>query len=330
MNSYSHKTKHNSDFRSKSTFGVALIALLFIAPLAINHFIQNRLLLGFGSLTIVVLLSVIAWKSYKGHYDPRITFIAYVPVTIFFLTFSLQKLTIITAFWCYPAVLSFYFMLPERQAWLANILLLIFVLPQGWSLLELPVAIRFVVTLLTISTFSAIFIRMITQQQQKLETQVVTDPLTGLLNRTLLNETLEQAVKDHNRNVRPMTLLSLDLDHFKMVNDNLGHSAGDKVLSSIGDLLLKRMRQTDKVFRLGGEEFLALLYNTETEMGKQLAEELRGSIESLDILPDHPITVSIGIATLKIDEGWDEWMQRCDENLYRAKLNGRNMVVSVD
>jgi diguanylate cyclase (GGDEF)-like protein len=328
MSSPPDKTEPNSDFRVKSTLGITLVTLFFLLPLTFNHFYQGRFLLGTGALAIVTLFSVIAWRCYQGHYNPKITFVALIPVIVFFLFYTFQTMAIIAAFWCYPAVLAIYFMLPERQAWIANIFMLAIILPQAWLSLEPSIALRFIVTLIVISAFSAIFIRVITAQQHKLKTQVITDPLTGLFNRMLLQETLDYAIQQHHRSDIPMTILSLDLDHFKVVNDTHGHNAGDAVLRDIGKLLQKRIRKSDKVFRLGGEEFLVLLYDANIEHGRQLGEELRSTIELLQTLPGHPVTTSIGIAALEDDENWEEWMKRCDKNLYRAKLDGRNRITS--
>jgi diguanylate cyclase (GGDEF)-like protein len=247
---------------------------------------------------------------------------------VFFLAFALRKQGIIGALWCYPAVISFYFMLPERKAWIANAVLLAVALPQAWGALEAPLAARVAATLLAVSAFSAIFVRVIIDQQRRLEAQAITDPLTGLSNRTTLRAALEQAIQQSSRTRTPMTLVALDLDRFKSINDSLGHDAGDSVLRAVGDLLHRRIRRADKVFRLGGEEFLALLYGTNEENGRRVAEELRGAVASLALLPDRPVTVSIGVATLRPDESWIEWMKRSDENLYRAKASGRDRVAA--
>jgi len=225
-------------------------------------------------------------------------------------------------------VIAIYFMLPERMAWVANGVLLTVIVPIAWTALDHPVALRVGVTLVVVSTFSAIFIRIITSQQRRLREQAITDALTGLRNRTLLRSTLEQALEQSHRSRTPMTLLALDLDHFKEVNDTLGHDAGDDVLRRVAAMLQARIRRADQVFRIGGEEFLVLLHGTGEDMGKQFAEELRCAIESLAIPSQQPITVSIGIANLRTSEDWKGWMKRADENLYRAKSEGRNRVIA--
>jgi diguanylate cyclase len=317
-----------TDFRSKSTLGVAVAALFLLTPFAVNNFVQGRYLLGVGSFAIVVILAVSAWGIRRGRDYSSLTLFALVPAILFFLVFSLRKQGMVGVFWCYPAVLAFYFMLPERKAWVANAGLLAVALPQVWDVIEAPLAARVAATLLAVSIFSAIFVRVITNQQRRLEAQAVTDPLTGLANRTLLRATLEQAIQQSDRTGTPMTLVALDLDRFKAVNDTLGHDAGDTVLRGVGQLLRQRIRRADKAFRLGGEEFLAMLYGTGAEDGQRVAEELRGAIASLPLLPDRPVSASIGVATLQPGEDWMEWMKRSDENLYRAKASGRDRVVA--
>jgi diguanylate cyclase len=327
MTSDIQKPGHTLDFRSKSTLALAVIALIILTPFTINNFIQGRELLGAGSLAIVAILAANAWRTSRGHYYPSLILFSLVPAVLFFLVLSIRNQGMIGIFWCYPAVLAFYCMLPERKAWLANAALLAVALPQAWLVIEPHLGTRVAATLVAVSTFSALFVRVITTQQQSLEALAVTDPLTGLSNRVLLSSTLDEAIEQNSRSGAQMTLVSLDLDHFKAINDSLGHDAGDRVLRGVADILKRRMRRADKVFRLGGEEFLALLYGTDAENGRRVAEELRATIASLALFPGHPTTVSIGVATLERGEDAMAWMKRSDENLYRAKSGGRNQVV---
>jgi len=317
-----------TDYRVTATLGVAISGLIFLTPFAINNFIQGRPILGAGSLAIVALLAITAWSTWRGHDHPWLTFVGLMPAIIVFLVVAFQKQGIIGALWCYPAVIATYFMLPERMAWVANGVLLSVIIPTAWTVLDHPVALRVGVTLVVVSTFSAVFIRIITGQQRRLQEQAITDVLTGLRNRTLLKSTLDQALEQSHRARTPMTLLALDLDNFKEVNDTLGHDAGDDVLRRVATMLRARIRRADHVFRIGGEEFLVLLHGTGEDMGKQFAEELRCAIESLAIPSQRPITVSIGIANLRNSEDWKGWMKRADENLYRAKSEGRNRVIT--
>ncbi len=316
------------DFRIRSTWGVALTSVLLLTPFSVNNFLQGRDLLGLGSAAIVAVLAFNAWASSRGRYYPLLTLFALLPAVLAFLVVAFQQQGVIGALWCYPAVLAFYFMLPERQAWLANIAVLAVALPQGWQQLDHELAARLAATLAGVSVFSAIFVRVISGQQERLQALAMTDPLTGLANRTLLTPTLEHAVEQHRRSATPMSVLALDLDHFKAINDDLGHDAGDRVLRGVGALLRNRMRGADQVFRLGGEEFLVLLYSTDAPHARRVAEALRQAVADETLLADRPVTTSVGVATLREGEDWRTWMKRSDQNLYQAKARGRNCVMA--
>lgn len=314
-------------YLQKSTLWLAIAGVVMLTPFTINNFVQGRYILGVGSMVIVVILAVYAWSIKQDRYYHLMIFLGLVPAILFFLALSISKQEIVGILWCYPAVIAFYMILPERKAWIANVALLVIALPTAWNIIEAPLAIRMTATLLAVSVFSAIFTRVINEQQDQLQQMVATDPLTGLFNRTLLQISLEQVIQQNNRTGEPMTLVTLDLDHFKKINDTLGHDAGDKALQSIAELLKNRLRRIDKIFRLGGEEFLAILHGTDAENGQQIAEELRKAVESLTLFHKQHLTVSIGVATLQAGEEWSTWMKRSDENLYRAKQEGRNCVV---
>lgn len=315
------------DFRRLSTLGVALSALVLLTPFSVNNFIQGHALLGAGSVLIIALLALYAWGILRGIYHPVLTFLTLGPAIIFFLNLSISTQGIIGILWCYPAVIAFCFIFPERAAWVAIGILLAVVIYHSLQVVPFPVAVRVVVSLLAVSIFSTVFVRVITKQQRKLEVLATTDALTGLGNRTLLTKTLEQAVEQCRRSDTGLTVVAIDIDDFKNINDTYGHATGDRILRAVGDLLLKRVRRSDYTFRMGGEEFLVVLTNTGAEDGRRVAEELRCAIEGSSFLPDERLTASMGVATLRPDEDWSTLVKRSDENLYVAKSGGRNRVV---
>jgi diguanylate cyclase (GGDEF)-like protein len=317
----------NQDFRAKSSFGVGLAGVVLLTPFTLNHLAQGRMLLGFGTGIIVAVMIAMAWVGGRGRYWPWLVFLGFVPAVMVFLVLSFREQGVIGALWCFPAVLALYFTLPERLAWVSNAALYAVTVPWAWTVLEVSVAARVAATLLGVSVFSAIFVRVISVQQRALVEQALTDALTGLHNRALLPSTLDQAMQQSQRTETPMTLLALDLDDFKEINDTQGHAAGDQVLRGVADVIRSRIRRTDMAFRLGGEEFLAFLYGTDHDRGCHVAEELRSAVASKTLLPGRPVTVSVGVATLDGDLSWEAWLRRCDEKLYTAKARGRNQVV---
>ncbi len=159
-----------------------------------------------------------------------------------------------------------------------------------------------------------------------------TDPLTGAYNRTALNNAMQREWKLAQRQQTPLSILMLDIDHFKHINDTYGHPAGDTALVKIADCLRQGIRASDILFRFGGEEFVILLSNTDTEGATLLAQRLRRRIRDMDcsdIAPNLRITASIGVATLNHPEETPEQMlKRADDALYRAKHQGRDRVVT--
>ncbi len=157
------------------------------------------------------------------------------------------------------------------------------------------------------------------------------DPLTGLLNRRRFTELAEQELIRAKRTKRLPSLLMIDIDFFKKINDTYGHDIGDKVIIELSDICRETMRDIDILCRWGGEEFLILLLETDVDAGFVVAERLRKSIEtfSLSVHNKAPIqfTVSIGLATLKSDsDSLSDIIKSSDELLYQAKNTGRNKV----
>ena len=163
------------------------------------------------------------------------------------------------------------------------------------------------------------------EQRQK----ALIDPLTGLPNRAAWSERLEHEIGQWQQQGNTLLLAMLDLDHFKRINDNYGHLAGDKVLKIIANVLRKRLRGTDFIARFGGEEFVLLMPATLPMVGAKLLETLRASIEAC---PFHfkgervTITISMGLTAFRRGEHSDLVLKRADQALYRAKNNGRNRV----
>lgn len=159
----------------------------------------------------------------------------------------------------------------------------------------------------------------------------LTDPLTGVGNRAALEISARQQVDVAQRHGLPFSLLMIDIDHFKHINDTRGHAAGDDVLRTLAQIIAKAIRRSDVVFRYGGEEFVVLLAHTDDEGARVMAERVRILVAaSKDLRKDAcpGVTVSIGIGTLTTNDDVASLCHRADTALYRAKNEGRNRVVS--
>ena len=198
-----------------------------------------------------------------------------------------------------------------------------------WALVQ--VAIGFSATVLML-----LFIRQLVGALRESERQVRAlsriDPLTGLWNRGYLDELTMRGIHNAIRNRRPVSMLVVDLDHFKKINDEHGHSLGDQALIAAAHAVQASVREVDFVARFGGEEFVVLLPDCDTPEAKQVAERCRDAVARLEIVGENgpvPLTASIGIAT-----AWppfinaDDLFRRADRSLYLAKEGGRNRVVA--
>lgn len=174
-------------------------------------------------------------------------------------------------------------------------------------------------------------VQKLEKTQRELRILAITDPLTKLLNRRFFIERSESEINRAKRYHASITVLMLDLDHFKRINDNFGHKAGDTVLVEVSKALKKSVRDIDLVGRYGGEEFIILCPESDSASSLQVAQRIREDIENLTLdLNNQPVrmTISIGVAVESSGENLslDTLVQHADEALYRSKENGRNLV----
>jgi len=161
---------------------------------------------------------------------------------------------------------------------------------------------------------------------RELERTAVTDVLTKIYNRAKLDQVLRDENQRKNRYSTPLSLILLDIDRFKSVNDTHGHMVGDSVLMETADIMRKHIRNTDTLGRWGGEEFLIICPNTDLENAKIVAEKLRSALDDHIFDVVESCTGSFGVALFGAEEDSDSVLRRADEALYRAKERGRNRV----
>lgn len=163
--------------------------------------------------------------------------------------------------------------------------------------------------------------------QRRLELMATKDKLTGATSRQVFDWVFKRAQKTALRKDWPLSMIVLDIDHFKNINDQYGHQFGDQVLKSVSQLIRKKVRDVDVLCRWGGEEFLLLLENCDQQHAAKVAETLRESISQLQIrIKDQmvSVTISAGVAEYQLDESMDHLIERCDHAMYESKNKGRN------
>nr|WP_218927808.1 diguanylate cyclase [Halomonas glaciei] len=173
------------------------------------------------------------------------------------------------------------------------------------------------------------------QLEEKLRAQAMTDPLTGVFNRRYLQAQAKIEMSRARRQNHPIALITIDIDHFKRINDEYGHDVGDDVLKNFTQIVSDLLRQEDLLCRVGGEEFAVLLPNTAIEQAQQVAERIRISIEQAPTTVEYEgtqqalkVTASLGVTPIHVREkSLKPALKRADIGLYKAKENGRNQVI---
>lgn len=160
--------------------------------------------------------------------------------------------------------------------------------------------------------------------------QAVTDPLTGLANRRQLDDELDRQIANARRHPQPLSVVLIDIDRFKAVNDRRGHEAGDQVLIELARRFADSVRATDILGRWGGEEFVLVAPHTDRDAALVLAERCRVAVADAAFLEEVHITASFGVATLVPEDDPRSLLRRADHALYRAKNEGRDRVVGAD
>lgn len=187
--------------------------------------------------------------------------------------------------------------------------------------------------LVTFSIWAALILILIhatmqkelTEKNNALETLASYDALTGLLNRNTLEREIDHQIKEQLHSNKTLSLLLIDIDHFKHINDSYGHPTGDLVLKQLATILTAAVQGTGKVYRWGGEEFL-ILAGLDITQAIELAEGIRHEVMSTKFDVDQQITVSVGVSDYNPEESYRAWFQHVDFALYQAKYSGRNMV----
>lgn len=230
-------------------------------------------------------------------------------------------------FWAFPILFGAYFVLPRRHATVIGVsltatLTAIMAAEVGW-----PPAVRAFASMgLTLFMISWA-LTIIGELQRALMEQAITDPLTGAYNRRHLQAELARLSSPEPGVRATHSLLAIDVDHFKRVNDRFGHAEGDIVLQRLVAAITARKRSSDLLFRTGGEEFMLLLHRTSPAQARAIAEDLRERLESQAWLPNgDTVTISIGVNTWAPGQSVDEWLRGADRALYEAKREGRNRV----
>ena len=317
-------------FQRGMVYLFAILASLGIAPFCVIRYLDGEIINALVDLAIVLVALGSAfytwWRGQATQLISNITALLYSAGAVAVTHLNEP----IFVFWLFPALLANFFLLTSKTALIANLLTIAAVVPIAVRLENTTEAFAMMASLLMCGSMAYVFALLTHRQQLLLQGYAAQDALTQLGNRRAMDEEMRLSIADFARNQIPATLILLDLDFFKMVNDKFGHHIGDDVLVELSELLTKRVRQTDRIFRFGGEEFVVLARNTTLVDSLVIAEQLRAQIELELEDPDGALTASFGCAQLHPDENLEDWFVRADKAVYQAKQRGRNCVVPAD
>jgi diguanylate cyclase (GGDEF)-like protein len=315
-----------SEFEFSVVVWIGLLAMLVISSMAIFRFFTGHVS---GAVTNTVIVTLIGCVLAYAAFTPdskRASRLFAVIATLACLgsTIMLGR----TGFlWAYVVLWVNYLLADRRLALPLNLVLISGLLFQHELFDTGPERLTFVVTALLITGCGYLYSNRFDAQRRLLEELATHDPLTGAGNRRLMRRQLDQAIERFAADGRQSTLLVLDLDDFKSVNDEFGHEAGDRVLEHFAEHVRTLLRSDDGFYRMGGEEFVILLPGMNDDTARKALPKLHQRLSGSVTGPDGPIRLSAGVATLAAGEDWSRWLARADNAMYRAKRTGRDRLL---
>ncbi|MDZ7643432.1 MAG: GGDEF domain-containing protein [Woeseiaceae bacterium] len=296
---------------------------LGILPFAIVRFLNQEWWIGLLDAAIVIGFAILGMFVLRSH---RVRF-ASISITLLCLTGYLATLYLMGTqhlYWAYPALVVAFYLLKPEEAVVVSVLTLIATVPALNAQTDLFTTATVIITLVMTGVFAYAFSALTRHQRQQLMNLATRDPLTGAGNRRALTQKLTEVIAAHERSSTPAAMIILDLDDFKGLNDEYGHAVGDQILVQLTDIILLRIRVTDSLYRIGGEEFVIVVDGQDLDRATRLAEQLRTLVEANELAPERDVTISLGVAELSSGESAADWLRRADEALYAAKRGGRN------
>lgn len=307
----------------------AALATLGVAPFVVLRYLNGEYVKAALDLFIVIIAGANAWYAHR-------TQSVFYPSILAAMQYSIATIAIIYLngplyfFWIFPAFSANFFLLRTPFAVTVNLLIMLAMIPVAMQVEDPVAAAGMLAALLFAGSMTFVFSREANKHHELLQTYATQDALTHLGNRRSMDLEMTRCIDDFKRSGTPATVIVLDLDHFKEVNDNFGHQCGDELLVDIANLLRQRARKTDRLFRFGGEEFVILARNTHRDAARVVAEDFRTQIAAHIKSPAGAITTSLGCAELRSEETAIQWFERADRAMYQAKEDGRNRVVLAD
>ena len=302
---------------------LGIVGALGVFPFAVIRFLNGDYRMALLDAILVALLASLSYFLYRSH-QVRITSMALALIAIAGVLATIYLKGVSQVYWLYPVLVGVFFLIERREALIASILTVAALIPFFATEFTPFDLTRILITIGVTCSLAYGFATITRGQRDELMNLATRDPLTGIGNRRAMQDKLDEVIASRNRTNRNCCLLMLDLDHFKKVNDRHGHAKGDEILVKLTEIIEIRIRATDNIYRIGGEEFVIVVEDQNIESASRLAEQLRTIVEANELTPEPSLTISIGVAQHVQGESADSWMSRADNALYAAKHSGRN------
>jgi len=292
-----------------------------VLPFAIYRLIARDWIIAAFDLFIVMLISGVFVRVYftrraeNAAWLLTILFVLGLMTTVY-LKGSDQLL------WCYPIAVGIYYMINAQKAAITNSCLLVLVFLIVFEHITFHEKALFAVTMIAVNVFTFVFAYRNEKQRLHLHQLSFLDPLTGANNKRAFDAALADALGQKQK--KPRSLVLLDIDFFKQVNDTFGHVTGDEVLIKLASLVQINLSQGSKLYRIGGEEYAIFPVHLPEEEALQFAENLRLAVANSEFMSEHQITISLGVSQIGAASSPKDWVRRADDALYAAKRSGRN------
>ncbi|MDH3992618.1 MAG: GGDEF domain-containing protein [Gammaproteobacteria bacterium] len=304
---------------------ILLLLAVILVPIDAHNLYLGELVPAVGGLLLLGILMInILLLSMN-----REAFLT--PPLVLLLSISLVMLSVYygqnyNLYLLYPLLVALPILLKTRWAVLLGVLSGLVAAPLVFTQYDHTTAMVIGASMGLTWLVSAWLVYAVTEQSRRLKDMAITDPLTGAYNRRYLELQLEQVLETWTRYQRPASVLLIDIDHFKRINDKFGHGVGDSAIKNLVEVISRNIRNVDTLCRYGGEEFVVLLAETPLSKARPVAEKLRAAVENTRVVPEVGMTISVGVCDVSVADGVDHWLNLADAALYLAKRNGRNRV----
>ncbi|MEP1449038.1 MAG: diguanylate cyclase [Paraglaciecola sp.] len=317
-----HRIRSTEEYIVLSISGASALCIAPFVLIRIFHGEWAMALLDSFAVLSTAFLFIYVYLTGKILFARR--FLALLCVVIVVATIALkgpQQLV-----WLYPAIIGIFFLLNPQQSFIIAAAMVTVLGIFLWEKLNYIFVVQYIFSTLITLLFSYSFADRMLRQKTQLKELSIKDPLTGAGNRRALEEELLRITEQdcELKNHSPC-LIIIDLDEFKKINDQFGHSVGDSILREFADLVSQKLTKNEQLYRFGGEEFVVISHDSNQEEASILAESLRESIDQHRFDKNLHVTISLGIAQYSPHETGFEWIGRADKAMYRAKDAGRNL-----